>query len=39
MKDSESDSFPHLSAVVVFNQNGGEDIETAEYWNMERTVP
>ena len=39
MKDSGSDTFARLSAVVVFNQNGGEDIETAEYWNMERNVP
>ena len=39
MKDSGSDNFVHLSGLVVFNQNGGEDIGTVEFWNMEIAVP
>ena len=38
VEDSGNDSFVHLYALVVFNQNSGENIETAECWNTELVV-
>ena len=39
VKDSRSHSFVHLSALVVFNQNSGEDIGTEECCNIEIVAP
>lgn len=38
VEDSRNGSFVHLYALVVFNQNSGENIETAECWNTELVV-
>ena len=38
VEDSRNGSFVHLHALVVFNQNSGENIETAECWNTELVV-